>query len=800
MKILLSWLKEFIKLDDINVENIEKTLTEIGLEVEDVKNIGINKKYFENLVVGEIIECGKHPNADRLNYTKVDIGNGVILNIICGAPNVKKGLKVVVAKDGSILKTFSGEELKIKKSKIRGEISEGMLCAEDEIGISNNHQCIIELDEKYNVGEKCYDIFKEILKEDYLITVDLTPNLSYSSSYLGISKDLGAVFKIKPNINYENYEIKKLSSDILNVNIANNEICNRFSCLLIKNVKITESPEIIKKRLQYCDIKPINNVVDLANYIMLEYGNPLHVYDFNKIGKNIKIGTTNEIEFLALNNKKYILANDITVIDDKEVLSLGGVIGGLNSAVSNDTSDILIECASYDSTYIRKTSSRLNLKTDASYRFERGIDEKNIVNVLMKYLECLKKEQQDIKIEGYIDINNCESSLQKIETSFTNINKIIGQNIDKNIVKDILERLDIIAQFNDDNITATIPSYRKNIKCQNDIVHEILRFYGYNNLRYDEINEHKMLKKQPSNQTLEIKNTFRNILCSNGFYEIRTNPLISKNEIIDKSDVVELKNPSSNYLNVLRTNLIYSGLEVIKYNINHSNKCLKLFEFGNIYKKNNNDFIELQHLAIYISGDNIVKFSTENENNDFFTLKKYVFKLLSSYNFVDLKLKESTTDLKDLIDGLDIIYKNETIGYLGKLSAKLLDNYEINQNVFFANLYFYKILELIKNCPPTIYNEISKYPIIKRDLSLILDKNVKFEDVKNVIKKVNPKINDVKLFDIYVDKNNTEKKTYSISFYIDPKDKNIENNEITDIFNKTIENCEKYLNAQIKRE
>lgn len=800
MNILLSWLNEFIKINNTDVNVISKTLTEIGLEVEDVENIGNNPKYFENVVVGEIIECKKHPNADNLNCTKVNIGNNVILNIVCGAPNAKEGLKVVVAKEGAILKSFLGEEIKIKKTKIRGEISEGMLCAEDEIGISDDHKCIIELDKRHNVGQNCYNIFKEILKEDYLLSISLTPNLSYASCYLGIARDLGIPFKIKPIFNYEEYKIKKISSDILTVNIADNNICNRFSCLLIKNIRVKESPEIIKKRLIYSGIKPINNIVDLSNYIMLEYGNPLHVYDFNKVGKNIKIEISNGKDFLALNGKKYTSINDIVVSNDKEILSIGGVIGGLNSSVTNNTTTILIECASYNSSYIRKTSTRLNLKTEASYRFEREIDDSNTLNILNKYIEYLQKQQSDIEIEGYLDIYNNNLTQQKIETSFTSINKIIGQNIDKNLIKSILDRLDIVTEINGDNILAIIPTYRKNIKYENDIVHEILRFYGYNNLVYDNLNEQKIFNKSINNQTLDIKNTFSNILCSNGFFEIRTNSLISKSEIIDSENIIELKNPSSNYLNALRNNLIYSGLEVIKYNINHSNKYLKLFEFGNIYKKNDDDFIELQHLAIYISESSNLKIQSKNEDIDFFLLKKYVFKLLYSYGLSDIKLEETINDLKGLINGVNIIYKNEIIGYLGGVSNKLLDNYKINQSVFFANLYFYKILKLIRCSKHTILNEVSKFPIVKRDLSLILDKKIKFEEVKNTVKNISSKITKIELFDTYIDKNNPEKKTYSISFYIESKDKNLENSEISAIFDKVIENCEKHLCAEIKKE
>ena len=801
MKILLSWLEEYIDLSNLNINDISDTLTHIGLEVEDIKQIGCDEEYFNNLVVGEIIECKKHPNADRLYCTKVDVGSGIKLNIVCGAPNVKVGLKVVIAKVGATLISYSGEKFRIKKSKIRGEISEGMLCAEDEIGISNNHECIIELDEKCTVGQGCYEIYKErfIKKMDCLISVNLTPNLAYSSSYLGIAKDLGAALNVKTNTKYTKQDVKELDKNILDVDITDNSLCNRFSCILIRNVDIKESPKFIKDRLINSDIKPINNVVDLSNYVMLELGIPLHVYDFKKIGKNIKIETANGEEFSALNKKTYILKDDIIVSDSKDILALGGVIGGLSSSVDDNTTDILIECASYNKTYIRKTSTRLNLKTEASYRAERGIDENNIPNALNKYLEHLITQEPDIEICGYTDIINCNLSKRRINTSFTNINKIIGQSLDKNIIKDILNRLEIVTEIDNDNITAIIPSYRKNIEYENDIIHEILRFYGYDNLCYNEYYEHKILTKDYASRIIDVKNTFSDILCSNGFYEIRTNPLISKENVINKDNIIELKNPSSNYLNVLRNNLIYNGLEVIKYNINHSNKTLNLFEFGKTYEKNDADFTEQEHLAVYISGHD-TKDANIYTNNPFFELKKYVFKLLHSYKLIDLTLNELQQDVSKLISGKTIFYKNEMIGYLGNVSDNLLNIYGITQDVFFADLYFYKILELISNYPPITYKDVSKYQIIRRDLSLILDENIKYEDVEKTIIQSDKKINSVNLIDIYINENNPQKKTYSISFYIDPGNENIDNNEILMLFNKVIDNCEKHLGAIIRKE
>lgn len=814
MKILYSWLKDFINLDGINIKDICDNLTKIGLEVEDYEEYGQKINNFEGLVVGEVVECYKHPNADKLNCTKVNIDNsGNLLNIVCGAPNVRKGLKVVVAKENTLLTTYSGEQFKIKKSKIRGEVSEGMLCAEDEIGLSNNHDCIIELDYNVQVGTPVSKIFNNNKEQDYIINVDLTPNRGYCASYLGIARDLKTV--IKSNIkdlksdNNDDFlvknNIKKLDSNVLNIIVEDKEICKRYCGIVVKNVNITESSDLIKYRLKAVGVKSINNVVDITNYMMFNYGQPMHVYDLDKIKGNIVKIKLNDIEnnkFKALNNEEYNVNNDIIIADDENILSLGGVIGGLDSAITNETRNILFESAFFNSSNIRKTCNKLKIRTDASYRFERIVDENNTFTVILKGLEMLLNEQNNVNIEGYVDINNIDENSSKniIKTNFDEIYNIIGQKIDENIVLEILKNLDIDVKINNNELTLSVPNYRKNIEFVGDIVDEILRIYGYNNLNLSNYNVKEVFKKDDFEEKqdifLKVKDDFTDILCSNGFFEIRTNSLISKSELINNDEnYIELLNPSSNQFEILRTELIFSGLNVINYNINRDNNNLKLFEFGKIYKKNNDNIIEKKQLSLFLVGCEDNNWYSEAKKYTFFDIKKYYLTLLASYKLGNIFIKDIENEY---INGLEIIVNGKNIGYFGQVNNNLTSKYSINKDVFYGILNIEDLVNIIKTKHSVIVDEISKYQQIKRDLSLILDNNIKYEQIESIIKDLKDnRIKNVELFSIYQDLNNKNKKTYSISIYISDNDKNLQNDDIHQIIDNIILKCKDKLGAII---
>lgn len=812
MKVLYSWLKDFINLDGISIKDICDNLTKIGLEVEDYEEYGQKINNFEGLVVGEVVECCKHPNADKLHCTKVKVDDsGNLLDIVCGAPNVRTGLKVVVAKENTILTTYSGEQFKIKKSKIRGEVSEGMLCAEDEIGLSNNHDCIIELDSNAQVGTPISKVFNDNKEQDYIINVDLTPNRGYAASYLGIARDLKTVIKrdikeLKPDDNDDflsKNNIKKLDSRVLNIIVEDKDICKRYCGIVVKNVNITESSDLIKYRLKAVGVKTINNVVDITNYMMFNYGQPMHVYDLDKIKGNIVKIKLNDVEnkkFKALNNEEYNVNNDIVITDDVDILSLGGVIGGLDSSITKDTKNILFESAFFNSSYIRKTCNKLKIRTEASYRFERIVDENNTFTVILKGLEMLLNEQNNINIEGFVDINNIDNKDNIITTDFNEIYNIIGQKIDENIILEILKNLDIDVKSHQREITLSVPSYRKNIEFIGDVVDEILRIYGYNNLDLSNYNVKEVFKRDDFDERqdifLKIKDDFTDLLCSNGFFEIRTNSLISKSELIDKDEnYIELLNPSSNQFEILRTELIFSGLNIINYNINRNNNNLKLFEFGKIYKKINNNIIEQKQLSLFITGceDNSWEYSPRKYN--FFDIKRYILMLLESYKLENI----ITKDIKNCyITGLEIFVNGKNIGYLGQVNSDLTSKYDINKEVFYGVLYFEEIVNIIKNKHSIVVDEVSKFQHIKRDLSLILDNNIKYEQIISIIKDLKDKrIKNIELFSIYKDPNKPDKKTYSISIYICDNDKNLQNDDIHQIIDNIILKCKDKLGAII---
>jgi len=814
MKILYSWLKDFINLDGINIKDICDNLTKIGLEVEDYEEYGQKINNFEGLVVGEVVECCKHPNADKLHCTKVKVDNsGNLLDIVCGAPNVRTGLKVVVAKENTLLTTYYGEQFKIKKSKIRGEVSEGMLCAEDEIGLSNNHDCIIELDPNVQVDTPISKIFNNNKEQDYIINVDLTPNRGYAASYLGIARDLKTVIKrdIKELKNEYNDDflnknnIKKLYSNVLNIVVEDKEICKRYCGIVVKNVNITESSDLIKYRLKAVGVKSINNVVDITNYMMFNYGQPMHVYDLDKIKGNIVKIKLNDIEnnkFKALNNEEYNINNDIVITDNDNILSLGGVIGGLNSSITKDTKNILFESAFFNSSYIRKTCNKLKIRTEASYRFERIVDENNTFTVILKGLEMLLNEQKNVNIEGFVDINNIDENSSKniIKTNFDEIYNIIGQKIDEDIILEILKNLDIDVKKDNNELIFSVPNYRKNIEFIGDIVDEILRIYGYNNLDLSNYNVKEVFKKDDFDEKqdlfLKVKDDFTDILCSNGFFEIRTNSLISKSELINNDEnYIELLNPSSNQFEILRTELIFSGLNVINYNINRDNNNLKLFEFGKIYKKNNNNIIEKKQLSLFLVGCEDNNWYSESKKYTFFDIKKYYLRLLASYKLENIFVKNIENEY---INGLEIIVNGKNIGYFGQVNNNLTSKYSISKDVFYGILNIEDLVDIIKTKHSIIVDEVSKYQQIKRDLSLILDNSIKYEQIGSIIKDLkDARIKNVELFSIYQDPNNKDKKTYSISIYISDNDRNLNNEDIHEIMDKVILSCKNKLNALI---
>lgn len=768
MKISLEWLNDFIDLKNINAEQICQILTSCGLETNKGENFNpVNN--CGDLIIGEIVDCWQHPNADKLQCTLVDVGKEEKLNIVCGAPNARKGLKVIVAPVNATLISFSGERFKIKKSKIRGELSEGMLCAEDEIGLSDSHEKIIELNTSLPNGTS----LKEIYKDQEIIEVDITPNRADACSHLGVARDLKAVKNL--SLNYPQlYNFKDIKRNPKSIMLCDD--CSRFSTVSVKNVKITDSPDWIKERLNAVGIRSINNIVDITNYVMLELGQPLHAYDLSYIteDQNIFIRKSQPGEmFLALNKGNYELTGNELVIADKEkILSLAGVMGGLNSGIKNDSNAILFESACFTPSMIRKTSKKLNLKSESSYRFERGTDPCITLNALKRVCFLLKQQQPEVIIENVSDSFLKEPEYKKIYFNYERVRKMIGVEIPNETMGDILTRLDIILEnVTHDGFTALVPPYRVDVDREADLVEEILRIYGYDNIPCDKNFSLKVLDDQFSEVTNLnlIKNKISDVLAFRGFQEIFTNSLTSSENT--GTDGVLLINSVSSKLNSMRTSMLPSMLEVVDYNFNHDQKFLKLFEIGKTYHQGQDKITEIEHCSCVIA-------NRKQTDTYFFDLKNEIYNVFQSIGFVHLK--------ENLVqDGVEIFIENEKVCYLKSISY---EDYE----VVFADI----ILNEIPQLKMSVYFEISKFPSVIRDLSLILDKSITYQDIKKVVEDFNSEfISDYKVVDIY-DKE-LDKKTYTISFTLSSLKNTLNDKTIQNIMTKLIGEFENKIHAKI---
>ncbi len=768
MKISLSWLNDFIDLNQLSSEQICKTLTSCGLETGKLETFNpVNN--CDELVIGEIVDCWAHPNADKLKCTLVDIGGEEKLNIVCGAPNARKGIRVVVAPVNATLITFSGEKFKIKKSKIRGEVSEGMLCAEDEIGLSNNHEKIIELDTDLPNGSS----LKEIYKDQEVIEVDITPNRADACSHLGVARDLRAVknlFLKFPDL----HNFKDIISNPKFIHLNND--CNKFSTVTVKNVVVTESPKWIKERLRAVGIRSINNIVDITNYVMMELGQPLHAYDLSTINnENIFVRRANNGEkFLDLKNTNHELTeNDLVVADNEKILSLAGVMGGLNTGINDNTTSVLFESAHFNSTVVRKTSKKLSLQTDASYRFERGTDPFMTLTALQRVCFLLKQQQPDILIENVTDSVVGILENRKIYCNYEYIDKLIGMKIPHDIIADILTRLDInLENITHDGFTAIVPLYRVDVCRKADLVEEILRIYGYDNIEYEENLNIVFFKDQFKDITKAhfIKNKISDILAARGFLETFTNSLTSAENTGD--DKIVLLNSVSSKLNVMRTSMVPSLLEVVDYNFNHDQKVLKIFEIGKTYHRYEEGAKEIEHCACMIANKKQKIFS-------FFDLKNEIYNVFQSLGFN--KLNEKLEN-----DGVDIFIEKEKVCSVKNIAH---DNYEI----FYADIILNKIPEL----KASFYSEISKFPNVIRDLSLIIDKKVTYQDIKNVIENFNSEfIIDYKVVDTYA-KDDSDKKTYTLSFTLNSLKSTLNDKIIQTTISNLIAEFENKIHAQI---
>ena len=792
MRIVLSWLQDFINLDEYDITEITQKLTAIGFEVEDVSKIETIRGSLEGLIVGEISSFYKHPNADRLACVSVDIGKDYNVGIVCGAPNVRVGMKCIVALPGTCIHTIKGEDIIIREAKFRGVVSSGMLCAGDEVSINNEHEGIFELSKEAKIGDKVSSYFN--ITNDFVIGVSLTPNRGYALSHLGIARDLAASTNKKVIIpekqNGWGRECTKPG-----IIIEDKELCKTFTGVLIKNVKITSSPEWIKNRLLLTGIKPKNNIVDITNYIMLGYGQPMHAYDLKSIEGDIHIRQAHQQErFQALNNKEYVLDGDIVVCDKNKMLSLAGIIGGESSCVNDNSTDIFLECASFNHSKIRLSCQKLGIITEASYRFERGVDPTIQEYCLHAAIDLLYQQQKDIEVIG-ITNNQDKIERNEIKVSFEYINNKIGQVVDKDEIIDILQRLDFKTNCTDTDITCSVPLYRENVQYPSGVVEEILRLKGFNSINVDTDKTMFAVKRNVSKEILKkrkIISKTSDYLTNIGFFEVINSPLLSSK--LENKSTVKIVNPSG-VDDTLRTETITTGLQTAKMNIDAGNKNLKFFEIGKTYLKNENGYEEEEHLSIFISGVKEKNWQGETEECSYFKIKEIIASILELLN-VDYNKEEGNED-KTTIKKNDL----QIVQY-GSISAKTLQELDIHQNIFFADINIKNLLQVSGNSRKQ-FSTINYYPITKRELSFTINKETKYDDIIQKIKSSKiENVKEIRLIDIYNNENKlgTDKKAYSFFVAFQAADHTLTEKEInrsTDLIIKILNDT---FGAQLRTE
>tara|TARA_B100001059_G_scaffold38495_1_gene31130 strand:+ start:1874 stop:4273 length:2400 start_codon:yes stop_codon:yes gene_type:complete len=797
MKISYNWLKDLLEFD-LNVEETSKLLTDIGLEVEKTQIYKTPLTDLSKLLVGEVIKCEKHPNADRLQLTEINIGSKNNLQIICGAPNVATGQKVVVATVGCQLTTINNDSFKIKKSKIRGIESEGMLCAEDEIGVGTDHDGIIVLKDKFKVGSSVKKIYKKF--EDHIFEIGLTPNRCDAISHYGVARDLRAALSYRNGTKNElilpsilNFTNLRLAPTI-SVNISNPNLCNRFCGLVIKGIKVQPSSQRIINRLKSIGLNTINNIVDITNLVMHELGQPLHAYDLDTIKSgNIEIKTLDSgLSFTTLEGNDITLHEDDLMVCDGDIpMCIAGVYGGKNHSVNNTTKTIFLESAFFNPVSIRKTAKRHNLNTDSSYRFERGVDIDLVEYALKRAAALIIDDCKSEIICDVIDEYPNKDEEKNIVINFEKINNLIGYEIDKLKIKSILNLLDFkINNVNDISAGVTIPQYRHDVNRECDVVEEILRIHGYNNIPND---EHVKFSLSPiSNSHYKYQNLISNYLSSLGLNEIMNNSLVSEKSNSNEKNLVTLKNSISNDISIMRPNLIDGILNSISYNLNRKSLTNNFFEFGSIYHKIGKKYVQKKILGIALNGEIISKtWATNSVKTDFFHLKNIIINLFRKFN---LPFFEEISENRDL----QIKIENKLIASINQVSLSKLNSSGIKSEVYYSYVDL-DLFYLLINDKSFDVKPISKYPKVVRDFSFLIYDKVLFNDVRDTVLSISPKyINEVNLTDSYNPKNNNGKISYSFSVSISSNEKTMSDKEIKIISEKIISTVSKKHEAVIR--
>lgn len=794
MKISYNWLKDHIDTN-LRVDEIEPLLTFSGLEVESFEEWSSVKGALKGLVIGEVLEKQKHPNADRLNLTKVDIGTGEILSIVCGASNVEAGQKVVVAPVGCTVNPTNGEPFIIQKSKIRGELSEGMICAEDEIGLGTDHAGIMVLPPDAKVGTLAADYFK--IENDFSIEIGLTANRGDAASHRGVARDLAALLRtsLKP---IPNLDLKQGNCPV-DIVLESAENCPRYTGILLKNIQVKESPDWLKNRLKSLGLNPINNVVDVTNFVLHDLGQPIHAFDASKIeGKQVVIRQAKEgEEIITLDgNTRKLSAEDLVIANANKAMAIAGVFGGKDSGVSESTTEVFIESAYFNPASIRKTAKRHALSTDASFRYERGTDPEITISALKRVVQLLKELAGAECVGDYNDVYPKPIPAREIKLRFKELKRIIGQEIPAQEVKEILQGLEInIKSEHADGFLCVVPTLKPDVEREIDLIEEVLRIYGLNKIEFPGRIQISM-SGTPYPSAVFLRERMANTLVANGYLELGTNSMTKMAYYGEQSQAqaIKMMNPLSADLEIMRMSMIPSLLEAISYNLNRKNSDLRFFDFGKIYKKQDSKIVENSRLLIGLTGNyRTESWFSKPEKSGVFHLKQLCSRILAS---VGLEWSE------DLVhyDVLANDWPNEKMIELGVVSNNSLQAFDINQEVFVANLDLDQILNAASNYKPKV-EQISKFPDVKRDLSLVLDKAVSYADLLGHIKSKSGKtLKSVSVFDVYEgDRIESGKKAYALRFIFNDSEKTLTDETIESLMNKIIKTLESQTAAYIRK-
>ena len=805
MKISVNWLKSLVNTS-LSTSDIAALLTSSGLEVEGIEHYESIRGGLKGFVVGEVMECSKHPDADRLSVTKVNIGTGEWLNIVCGAPNVAAGQKVMVATVGTKIYPKEGETFEIKKSKIRGAISEGMICAEDEIGIGESHAGILILPDEIKIGTPASEYF-EVTTDD-ILEIGLTPNRGDAASHLGVARELAALINVRNNSHAVQVEIKGVQAlppatqlNTVTIEIKSPDDCPRYTGLVISGVRVKASPAWLQQRLKSIGLKPVNNVVDVTNFLMHELGQPLHGFDVEKIsGKKIVVRRAQEKEkFTTLDGvKRELTAGDLVIADEIKALCIAGVFGGAESGISEHTTSVFLESACFNPASVRQSSKHHGIKTDASFRFERGTDPDMTVVAIERAARLILDMAGGVLSMAIKDIYPEPLQPFKIAFSYGNCNRLIGKEIERTEIKKILTELGIeIENEGHDALLLSVPRRKSDVTREADVIEEVLRIYGQNNVEPGRRISFSV-PVQNKNRSLRFEEKSSQALTALGFSEMM-NLSMSKESYYSGTDAVKLLNPLSSDLGVMRAEMIFGGLESIAYNINRKNQDLKLFEFGKVYhfSSEKNSYSEKKILALFSTGNLFEENPYQLQSkSDFKFIKSAAEAVFKTCGINKFSLSNSAFTHFDY--GVTYFSGKQTMAHSGSIKKSLLKKFDISQEVFYAEMEVETIeKQMSKN--KVEFEELNKFPSVRRDLALLLDKKIKFSEVEDLAFALEKKyLQKVSLFDIYHDEKLGGKKSYAVSFTLESREQTLTDKQIEGIMEKFIKGCKDKLGAEIR--